>query len=286
MTDSDHLTTATAAPLTRQSLGTATDPTLWRLLLQLEAESVHALLLGPESVDTPVRYHRVELTETDPTRWAKAVEEAVYDNELLLTDFASVSVSVDTSAFALLPGCAASLADSVAAFMLPDLGYMPECDTCPMGATGEVSLALAADPTLLKFIRRTYVAPTLHHPLSAAANYLAHANHSGNSAATYALVTPGRLLVVAFGTDGTLQFANRYLTDPAEPADAAYYIMAATAADSTLIVGGDATLRNQLTPMLQQMATDVLPLPMSADLIRLRRMAPQAPIELLMLSLT
>ena len=124
--------------------------------------------------------------------------------------------------------------------------------------------------------------PALYHPLTAAGNYLAHRNRTGDPRRSYALLAPDQMLLFGFSADGTLRLANRYGITGA--ADAAYFIMAATAdhTPAAMLIGGDNAMRNEITPLLRTYMDPILPLTISDDLLHLRRMAPEAPVDMLM----
>lgn len=271
------------APLTKDTLCEAPDTSLWRLYLRLRPDALEALLTGPESVGQSVIYRRLGLSSPHQGD-CTPLEETVYDNPLLLGDFASVSMIIDTPRFVLLPSEAADTASKVVSFMLPGHDAPSDTVTCPLGAMGELTLAMQIDTRLLNFLRRTFTNPALHHPLTAAGNYLAHRNRTGDPRRSYALLAPDQMLLFGFSADGTLRLANRYGITCA--ADAAYFIMAATAdhTPAAMLIGGDNAMRNEITPLLRTYMDPILPLTISDDLLHLRRMAPEAPVDMLMLT--
>jgi hypothetical protein len=255
------------------------DTLLWHVSICIAQESIHVLLTGPESVEQSVMFHTIALKPGSASHLA-AVEEAVYDNQLLLADFASVNVMVDTPNFTILPAEVAAKAGEIIEAMIPDLDAPFTVTQRPLDPAGTQILAAATPTDLLNFINRTWAHPTIDHPLAATARYLALVPTHGSGSALYGVISAGRMMAVRYGANGTPDFANRFEINA--PADAAYYLLALSAGVETLVVGGDADLRNEASSLLRsRLQCPVLPITLSPELLQLQRMAPAAPLYLL-----
>ncbi|MBP3535030.1 MAG: DUF3822 family protein [Muribaculaceae bacterium] len=267
----------TRPALTRELIA---DPTLWRLILRIGGNRLSALLIGPESAERSVMSHTEEL----PDDTVRSLENAVYDNPLLLSEFAAVDVVFATREFFLAPESALPLTDEMAEAMLPDacVDRRIECESFGPGA---LCYAVAAD--VCNFVARTFASAVFHHALAVDARYLAHRNReASDSAHLYALCEGvGEMAAAAFDGAGRLRYLNA--PSPVEPSDFAYYILAAARGGvEPLSVGGTPELRNAVCDVLRAADPDarVLPLTLPEDLLHLRRLAPELPFDMLFLT--
>lgn len=267
----------THTALTRELIA---DPTLWRLILRIGGRRLSALLIGPESAERSVLSHTEELSDDS----VRSLENAVYDNPLLLSDFVAVDVVFSTREFFLVPESASSLTDEMAEAMLPDACVDRRIASESFGP-GALCYAVAAD--VYNFVARTFASADFHHALAVDARYLAHRNReASDSAHLYALCEGvGEMAVVAFDGAGRLRYLNA--PSPVEPSDFAYYILAAARGGvEPLSVGGTPELRNAVCDVLRSVVPDtkVLPLTLPEDLLHLRRLAPELPFDMLFLT--
>lgn len=259
-----------------------TDTSLWRLYLRLGHNRLSALMTGPESVEQSVRFSSVELPAAPSP--LQALEEAVYSTPMLPSDFASVAVMIDTKAFTLTPPLPSAPAEAAVRALMPDATMADEAVLCtPFGLSGDVALTMLHPATEMNFLRRTFANPRFSHPLAATGQYLSHTNASaGDPRRSYAILTADTLLMLCFGPAGRLLFANRFAISSAD--DAAYYILATLPTDSPLMIGGPNELRNTVAETLRRYVDPVLPLTLAPNLLHLLSAAPEAPLDLLMLT--
>ncbi len=259
------------------------DTSLWKLWLRLSDTHLTTMMIGPESVESSVRF---SVTELQPASTPlRSLEEAVYATPMLPADFASVSVMIDTPDFALMPPVKdQATAEMVARALMPDAPESNEpVAAAPFGLNREVALTMLCDTQQLNFLRRTFANPLITHPLAAVGQYLAHINYSaGDPRRAWAIMTDDRLLIFCFGTDGQITFANRYAIG--SESDAAYFILAALPTDCRLMIGGPSALRNAVAELLRPYVDPVLPITLSANLLHLLGAAPTAPLDILMLT--
>lgn len=199
---------------------------------------------------------------------ARALEEAVYDNPVLLAGFDRVDVVVATPWLALLPGELSALGEARAAVARASMpAEACDADLVEMdpAAPGAPAFAMAADPRLVGFLRRTFSNPRFHHPLEAMCAWFCAANPAGAARAGRMLAhfAPGRLDLLAMGDEGP-SFANSFAC--ADPLDAVYYVLAVRAslgidADGELLLCGAAPGRDDAVGVLRRYVRYAMPLP-------------------------
>lgn len=256
------------------------DTSLWRLEVRIAPDSLSALLLGPMSADNSVIAH----SEPLPDSTLKTLENAIYDNPLLLADFQSVTVIISTSQLVQVPeGLSAPMRERIAEAMLPDCDAPRRPVVAPMPG-GE--LIAEVDSETLNFLHRTFPDARLTLSLSVDARWLDYYNRSrGDSAQLYALCYPDELKILTFNSCGALVFANRF--DAFSAADCAYYILAAAGSDPMPIsVGGSPDLRNSVIEQLRLAApgAQFMPLTLPDSLLSVRRQAPEICDDLIFLT--
>lgn len=262
----------TATALTKDLIA---DTALWRLIVRIDPRRLRAMLIGPDSVERSVLFHSEELTDAS----VKALENAVYDNPLLLSDFAAIDVIFSTPEIVICPAGASELRERMVNAMLPDYDTPRRIEG---EAFGPAEVAYAADADIYNFAARTFAAARFHHSLAIDARWLTYRN--GLSAHVYALCEePGEMNLVEFDSAGQIFILSRPQVHSA--ADCAYYILASEL-PAPVSVGGESELRNETCGILRRMRPDatILPLTLPEDLLRLRQLAPQASFDMLFLT--
>ncbi len=257
------------------------DTGLWRLILRLENRRMSALLLGPESVERSVIYHNETLADES----VRSLENAIYDNPLLLSDFAAVDIIIANSDAFVSPTSAAEIREQMANAMLPDFSVPRRIEAESITNTLEVVYTINEE--CYNFAARTFAAARFHHSLAIDAKYLYHRNaRSGASAHLFALCeTCEELALIDFDSAGNLRILSRPKVSTAE--DCAYFILASRNNDNgPMSVGGSPALRNDVCALLRQMRPNapVLPLTLPEDLLHLRRFAPDANFDMIFLT--
>lgn len=84
--------------------GLISQPELWSLVMQLSDRRLTAALLPPVDGEQMILSH-IPLPVATAGSYAKAVEEAVYDNPLLLSDFSRIGLLTSSPRVALIPAC-------------------------------------------------------------------------------------------------------------------------------------------------------------------------------------
>ena len=206
-----------------------------------------------------------------------SLESAIYDNPLLLSDFKSVHLIIDTPTWTLAP----SANEQIARAMLPDLPGPHELIVDDCGAPKLLTLYPADQ---LHFLHRTFPDASPTHSMAVVLRWLTLFNAKrGNRAHVYAILQSDRIQLIAFGPGSAPLIVNEFAIN-GSVANACYYILAAAAADELPIsLGGDPTLRNEVSAMLRSHlhANRVLPLTLPAHLLDLLRQAPTIHPDLL-----
>lgn len=262
------------------------DAQLWRMALLIERKSISVAVTSTVK-DNSLIYRTIPLDES-AVSWQAAIEDAVYANPLLLSDFNRVEIAIDTERFATVPS---EITDSALQqritdrlFAEPEEGEDSTVTVAnPIPGTGATLLAVI--PTGVEnFLRRTFFNSRIRHCVSVLTQYFHTRGQMGNSGKLFVHLHPGSVTMVAFNHDG-LAMANRLKTD--NTTDAVYYIMAArqqmtgtTGSDDQILVSGDAALRDSVVPVLREYVPYVMPLFFPASLLRAGHEAINAPLEL------
>lgn len=192
-------------------------PELWRMALLISRQSLEVALYPP--VDSEEAIFRSIDLDPDASSHLKAVEDAIYDNPLLLSDFKSIRGFIDTDYFQLMPDEVPQ--DNYDALLRA--GAQVPQDTWRAIATQAspgVKLVMAADEELCRFLTRTFFNITLQHPLAILTALLAP--HS-SGIRSYSIMHRKRMQMISFDNQKLLS-ANIFTYN--EPMDAVYYILA------------------------------------------------------------
>lgn len=211
------------------------NPRLWRLGMLLDAGASTLDVVAVSTVaDEPMLCRSIELQQgVEPLR---ALEEAVYDNPLLLADFDAVTLLVSTPQFSVLPAAVASEPESVdaaASLLWPRPEHKQALVATPAGGTGAAVLTtLPAD--VRAFIGRTFPEARVMHVLVPELSYFAAKRRAGSAPCICAVASAGGVDLMAFGSEARLLGATSYRCTAAD--DMAYY--AAALAQVCGIAGG------------------------------------------------
>lgn len=253
------------------------DTSLWTLCVRVSADSLSALVASPAGPDSSVMSCVEPLHDCS----LKSLEDAIYDNSLLLGDFSRSTVVLATSQLVQVPdGIPAPLAEKIAETLLPDCDATRAFISAPM-PQGQV--VAAVDAETLNFLKRTFPDAVFTVSLSVLAG--AVASIRSNEARMYAFCYPDELVVLTFDAAGTLVFANRF--DAFSPADCAYYILAAAGTERFPVsLGGEPDLRNGVIDCLKQAAPDIelAPLTLPDALVAVRHRMPEISDDLIFLA--
>lgn len=231
-------------------------PELWRMAMLISPQYLEVALYPP--VESEEAIFRSFTLDPDAASPLKALEDTIYDNPLLLSDFKSIDGFIDTDSFILIP-------DSVpeadheplleAGAQIPNHSWRPIATEASPGVT----LLMAADEELCRFLTRTFFNIRLRHPL-ATLTALAARNASG--VRSYAVMQRKRMNLISLNNMKLLS-ANTFTYS--EPIDAVYYILASRfisgidESEHTLYYCGNPEATDPVMPIVRSYTARLLP---------------------------
>ena len=259
------------------------DPSMWRLSMEISPSTLSVALYSPVEANSLI-YREIPL---DPAAdILRAVEDAVYDNPLMLQPFGRTDILIDTRRLTLVPAALdPAYASGIASAYWPD-GTLEAVVETIKGTDATAVMAIGSD--LYSFLCRTFPDARIAHSLSPLISYFALSGRLGNSGKIYAHLRAGAVDIIAFGPRGLLM-ANTF-SAPADD-DVLYYIMAATErcgltpTDDELMICGDTAMRETLMPRLRRFHSYVMPVIFPSLMFRAGKDALRAPFELMVLPL-
>ncbi len=271
------------------SVATIANPRLWRLGMLLDSAAATLDVVAVSSVaDEPMLCRRIALQQSlEPLR---ALEEAVYDNPLLLADFESVALLLRTPQFTVLPADVAADTDTreAAARLLWPAPERPLALVSADVAGTDAAIMAALPADVLAFTGRTFPDARVCHALVPETGYFATRGRKAGRPRVCASAWSAGVDLMAFAADGSLLGATSYGCTSA--ADMAYYAAALAqvcgivSAELQFAVAGEAAARDAMAEALRAFApnvmTWVLPAGMPAE-----GAGPDTPFPLLILPL-
>lgn len=259
-----------------------TDPTLHNLVMRIGKERLDVLITSRVN-DNATIFVSIPLAQL--ANRVTALEEAVYGNPLLTSDFHTVEIVLDNDRFFVMPHEEANeeeIAKRVTS-LWPPSQQTTELQTVQTVVEDERTVMVTAvERPLLAFIRRTWHKPRLSHRMSVFARYHGIKNRLGNMGKIHVYVMPGRLDLIVYGREG-LYMANTFRIGDVD--DASFYILAAARhfeyEDETdrIFVDGPAEMRDSLVKSLRKFVTTVLPQVRPAEITA---KADNIPVEMLL----
>lgn len=227
-----------------------TQPHLWTMGLLIGRKSIGAMFVPPVDADDII-YRSIPLDPAAKTP-LRAIEDAIYDNPLLLNSYRHVSATVDTDSFIILPD---GLGDDGAAYAprairlaagLDDANGEPASVVTTAAAT-DTSLHMELPVDLAGFLRRTFFNVNLTHPLAPIARWLS--KRPDAEPCMVAALRDDRLDIVAMNGPRLL-LANTFTVDGS--ADAAYRVLLVRSTlplppSAPMYVAGESEARAHLT---------------------------------------
>lgn len=261
------------------------DATRWRLAMKIGHDVIDVVAYSPIE-DNSLIQRRIPLNNATLTP-LKAIEEAVYDNPLLLSDFGRIQCLIDTPDVVVAPKEAGQLdADTLADILStarPE--FDGEVETNLLPASNAV-IVTGIPREISRFLRRTFVNLDVQHHLTPLCRYFLNSSRRVNTPRVYANLREGSMDVVAVDRDRLLM-ANTFAFT--SPDDAAYYIVASRRSlgldKAEMYLSGDAAVREQLAPLLRRVIPAVMPVIFPSTMFRAGKEAMTAPFELIILPL-
>lgn len=257
------------------------DPTICNLLLRVGTGRLDVAVYSVVH-DNSLIYRSVSL---DPAAsdMLKAVEDTVYDNPLLLSDFRRIYCLLETDRTMVVPLEAddPALCRNMFKAVHPDFaGEVLESST----STRNARILYGPDEALIGFIRRTFHGVTIDSHLSPLCRYFASKPGRGNSRRVICNFRREAVDVVIL--DGNmLMLANTFRYN--SPMDAVYYILASWKSlgldvhTDELLLAGDQGVREEIVPTLRRFLARVMPVIFPPQMFRAGRESMRAPFDLI-----
>lgn len=274
------------APLTRDLVSA---PGMWRLAILLSPGSMDIAVMSMVE-DNSLIYKHIDLPDDDATR-LRAIEEAVYENPLLLSDFGKIDILVRTPRFMVIPTEISDddLKRCILGQFWPDIdSYAIFTDVKLVLPGNKDAIVYALSRSETSFLQRTFPMARFSHVLTPMVRYFAASSRLGCSGKLYACLSRNQIDVIAYTRSG-LQMA--VTTSVSSIEDALYYILAAlhscgmSHSEVEIILCGDNEMRAQLTPMLRKFVGYVMPLVFPSAMFRAGKDAMTAPFSLMLIPL-
>ncbi len=260
------------------------EPQLWRLELRIGKDALHVVLFCTVE-DNSLIYREISLDKAATDR-LKALEDAVYENPLLLADFAKVDCVVETDCFTIVPASINSdeVREKIMAKMFDGFdGEIVANDLPGQNAT----ILLGLDAEMAGFLRRTFNNPRIYHHLAPLCRYFHSKSRLGNTGKMYAYMRHDRMDLMAFGKD-TLLLANTFIYR--DPMDAVYYILSCRkmlgfGSGDEMFLSGDNASREAIAPVLRKYIGCVMPVIFPSSMFKAGKDSMNAPFDLIVLPL-
>lgn len=260
-------------------------PDLWQLSLRLSERSLDVLLYSPVENNSLI-YRAIDLEPEDGSI-LKSLENVVYDNPLLLSDFGKISIVVETQCVLPVPAEVTALEERE---MLMDAAF-PGFDGCMYdNTTGSrnATLLFGIDNDLAAFIGRTFFGARIYHHLSPLSKYFVASARRANGCRVYANLREKSVDVIAVD-HGDILIVNTLTFNMS--VDAIYYILACyhiaglSMVETELFVSGTAAVRDEIVPVLRNYIGSVMPVIFPSTMFRAGKDAMKAPFDLIVLPL-
>lgn len=269
--------------------GMIDSPQRHRLLLRVEQDVALDVLIYSPAIQGSLIYRRIPLDNATAPGSVRQLEQAIYDNPLLVQgEFESVHCNlVDTRILLLPPALSTAQADCARkeSMQLPEeMQWIGEFHDVLPGAT----LHYAARQETVNFLQRTFFGIGLRPVVEPLARFFSAAAQRGNERKIYVNFRHGHIDVIALSRSETL-LLNSFACDNAD--NAAYYILAATELGGfnrntdAIMLAGDNDIRELTTNILRRFARRVMPVIFPSAIFTAGRDAMLAPFDLCALAL-
>lgn len=254
---------------------------MWNLLLRLSRESLHVVMYSIVE-DNSLVYRRFDL-DTTADSWIGAIQNVIYDNPALLSDFRRVYCVVETREYVVVPSQCES---DEARNLLFSTAFPSSRQEMAVDDTGTLTgtVLVGVESELRGFINRTFQRVTIVSHIASLCRYFALNTNNGNKVKMIANLRRDTMDVVV--TDGRrLLLANTFAFSNVD--DAAYYLIASRRRlglddrNDDLLLSGDTDVREALLPILRNFVARVMPVIFPPQMFKARKDAMNAPFDLI-----
>ncbi len=257
------------------------DTSMWNLLLKISDDALHVVLYSIVEDNSLI----LRKFQFDPTATSKlqALENIIYDNPLLLNEFRRIHCVVEPDHTMVIPAEVTDTDDRELIFKAIYPDFRGEIIAEDNGSRNSISL-IGIPSELNGFLRRPFHNASVTGHLTSLCRYFTAKSANANNMKMMANIRPGSLdLIVLHG--GALLAANTFsFTDPM---DAVYYILACRQRlgldqwSDELLLTGDQTIREAITPRLRTYLSRVMPAIFPPQLFKAGKDAMLAPFDLI-----
>ncbi|MDE6271087.1 MAG: DUF3822 family protein [Muribaculaceae bacterium] len=243
--------------------GTIANPRLWRLgmLLDTEAATLTVAATSIEGDETPLCR---EIRLADGVEPLRAIEDAVYDNPMLLADFARCDVLLRAPHYAVVPQAFADDPEAqaaAAALLWTDPDFRPSL-LCDAVQRTEAAVLTAMDSDVMAFLGRTFADARVRNALSNELGYFAGKACSNRAAKVYVVAEHGGVDLFCFDGHrllGAVRYACTEVADMTYYAAAMAQVCGVAGPDVQFYVGGAPDRRDAVAEELRRFSQRVMP---------------------------
>lgn len=257
-------------------------PRMWQLILEVSTSRLSVVAFSAYE-DHALIFESIPLDAASPIP-LRALEDAVYDNPMLLLDFKRVTVIHDTTRFIPIPGDGTKSAEGLLRRIFPeDNDYPREIITNPLPSL-DIAIPFEIPADIAGFIRRTFHNALIIHPLTPLATYFQAKHPNRRKGKTLVNLNGNRLDIVTLGDTAPLHINSCRFR---EPMDAIYHILASreklTLPDTEeIMIAGDRATRAAITPILRRYVRYVMPAIFPSAMFRAGKASLSAPFEMIL----
>lgn len=259
-------------------------PEAWTLMLEINEHDVQYILYSWSQSNSLIT-NTISLNQGMP--WVEAVENAVYDNSLLLNDYGRIAIIVNAPHFVVIPPELAR--DEELAFenyhtLFPDDDYdinicsLPQC---------QVAIAYGLPRGLHGFLMRTFNNAPIYHHLYPLCEHFKRLNTGTDISRMFINLHEGEMDMVVYSR-GEMLLANsfpvRNITDAAFLVLHTWKSFGLDALTDEIQLAGLRSMRNELATELREYVKFVMPAIYPAAALRLGDNATEAPFDLILLA--
>ena len=261
-----------------------TRPEAWTLMLAVNPHDLQFILFSKAQEGSLITNSMPLNTGME---WTKAVENAVYDNSLLLDDYGKVEIVVNAPHFVIMPKELAadiSIAAQNYVAMFPDDDY--DVNTCTLTKCN-VAIAYGLPRGLHNFLMRTFNNAPIYHHLYPLCEHFKKLN-SGTSISRMFVNIHDTYMDMVVYSKAEMMLANTFPVR--NTADAAFLALhtwksfGLDAQSDEIQLIGNRAMRDELAQQLREYVRFVMPAIYPAAAQRLGDNATEAPLDLILLA--
>lgn len=255
-------------------------PELWNLLLSIHRKHID-LALYNQAENNSLISATIPLNEDDNL---KTVENAVYDNPVLLSEFKQTRVLINAPHFILIPPQLDQQHQPLLKTSFPDENLEPAICNLP---NCNLSIAYNTTVGLIPFLQRTFNNPPIAHRLMPLCEQLVTLNNYPTPR-LYINLHGAQMDIIAF-QDGKPLMANTF--NIRNNADATFLALHAAEClklepkQHEIQLFGERTIQQEITSQLRTYFRYVTPAPYPAQALKISQHANKVPLDLILLAI-